>query len=145
MSDETRDESDYFEQLLAPLDTLGQTNVANFSGEGFSNSHSQGQEQPGIVLLPSPQTSVMWEAVLASLEEQFRALDKDPVEAQIELPNLGQIAVRIVQRGDALEVALRFNQDDAWQHCTAHQLTSTAWLSQQLGCPVRLTLLHEVH
>lgn len=142
---ETHDESEHFEQLLAPLDTLGQTIVADFSGEGFSNSHPQDQGQLGAASLPSPQTSALWEAVLASLEEQFGPLDKGPLEAQLELPNLGQIAVRMVQRGDALEIALRFTQDDAWQHCAAHQSASTTWLSQQLGRPVRLTLLREAH
>lgn len=140
----TRDESEHFEQLLAPLDIQGQIIVADFS-EGLSNSHPQDQEQRSAASLPGPQTSALWEAVLAHLEEQFGPLDKGPVEAHLELPTLGQIAVRMTQYGDTLDIALRFAQDDAWQRCAAHKLASTTWLSQKLGRPVRLSLLREAH
>ncbi|AZC84006.1 type III secretion system HrpP C-terminal domain-containing protein [Pseudomonas chlororaphis] len=145
LCNENRSESEYFEQLLTSLDTQGQIIVADFSSGDFSNAHPQGQGETGVLSRPGLQTSVLWDAVLTKLEEQLGLLDKGPLEAQLELPNLGQIAVRMVQRGDTLEIALRFARDDALRYCTDHQSASIAWLSQQLGRSVRLTLRRGAH
>ncbi|UWF47435.1 type III secretion system HrpP C-terminal domain-containing protein [Pseudomonas sp. N3-W] len=142
---ETRDESECFEQLLTALDSVGQPTPTAFSDAGFAGQQQQDQAASGAAPPPLADTTALYEALLTRLEEQLAALDDGPLEAHLQLPNLGAIAVRVTQRGERLEIALRFANDNAWEHCQANQPHSAAWLSQQLGRQVCLSLHREVH
>lgn len=143
---ETCDESASFERLLSPPDNFGQPTLADFSDDGFADRQEQGQGQPGGgSAMPNNRTTALWETLLQRLEERLAAMDDGPIEVQLELPNMGRISMRVVPRGDGLDIALRFAEDSAWEHCLAHQQASATWLSKQLGRLVNLTLHREVH
>lgn len=140
---EIRDESESFEHWLAPLDGFGQPTLTAFSDGGFD--HQQEPRETGSAPLPSANSEALCEALLARLEEHLATLDDGPIEAQLELPNLGRVSVRVIATGDRLEIALRFANDNAWEQCQAQQRSSAVWLGQQLGRPVSLSLHREVH
>lgn len=140
LQQEKDDESKHFEQLVVPLDAQRQTITVNFSGDNSNNNHSGEQPQSGAV---PPRISELWDVALTILQEQFEGLEHDQIEAQVELPNLGQVSIRMVQRGDTLAFILRFSDDLAWRHCATHLSMGAQWLSRQLGRSVRITLLRE--
>lgn len=144
---ETRDESECFEHLLAAPEAPGQGAVADFSGDGGRQStpHRQEQGHAGAGPLPDSQATALWQTLLNRLEAHLEAQPDGPLEVQLELPNLGPVAVHVLSRGNALDIALHFSREAAWQYCAAQRQASTAWLTRQLGRPVRLSLHREVH
>ncbi|MGE7955649.1 type III secretion system HrpP C-terminal domain-containing protein [Pseudomonas sp. NPDC089530] len=144
---ETRDESECFEQLLASLDGPGQGAVADFCGDGGGHQQPSRQdpEPGGYAPVANPQTRALWQSLLVRLEQHLGELDQGPLEVQLEMPNLGSVAVRVLPRGRELEIALHFARERAWQYCAAQRQASAAWLGQQLGRPVRLILQREAH
>lgn len=142
---EVRDESECFEQLLASPQGLGQGAVVDVSDDRGQQSSSQEQEHASASQPPDSQAATLWQALLDRLEEHLEERHEGPLEVQLELPNLGPVAVRVQSRGHNLDIALRFARDAAWQYCSAQRQASADWLARQLGRPVQVTLQREVH
>ncbi|WP_339464249.1 MULTISPECIES: type III secretion system HrpP C-terminal domain-containing protein [unclassified Pseudomonas] len=140
---ETRDESEQFEQLLQTFDNLAPSLMADVGGSGFQDpqQHPDSSSQ-GAAVTPEPSTLALWETLLARLEQHLDELQPGVLEAHLELPNLGTVKVNVTPRGTTLEIAVHMARE-AWRQVEPQQQASAAWLAQQLGRTVRLSLHRE--
>lgn len=132
---ETRQEGELFQNLMNP-DASGLVFFPDFSGDGFAD------EQHISVQTPSPPTHIaqLWDALLAHIDTHLTPISEAPMEAFFEFPQLGKVAVQLINCGDNLEIAVRFAQSEAYKRCQPNRAALRDLLSQRLGRRVQLTL-----
>lgn len=82
----------------------------------------------------------MWDALLAHIDTHLTPISEAPMEAFFEFPQLGKVAVQLINCGDNLEIAVRFAQSEAYKRCQPNRAALRDLLSQRLGRRVQLTL-----
>lgn len=140
---EIRYESECFEQWLEPLGDFIQPTLCDFGQGGFSDAHPKDSGSSASPQTPSASSAALWEAVLSHIEDSLSEAGQQPIDALIELPNLGEVTVRVTPRQQGLEIVLRFVREAAYERCQEQQQRSAQWLSDRLGRSVRLRLHRE--
>ncbi|MBX8485645.1 type III secretion system HrpP C-terminal domain-containing protein [Pseudomonas cichorii] len=136
---ETLEEGELFEQMM----TASSDNVfwlGNDQPQGLSDGWRDGEKHGGNASLPPAPVEALWDSLLNPIEEHLASNEMEPMEAIVELPELGKVTVQVIPRSDGLDIALRFARESALQRCQENREASREWLSQRLGRRVRLTL-----
>ncbi|MBT2298539.1 type III secretion system HrpP C-terminal domain-containing protein [Pseudomonas fluorescens] len=140
---ETHYESECFEQWLEPQGEFAQPTLCDFGQGGFSDAHPQGQGSSAPAWAPSASNAMLWDAVLTHIEDSRRSAEQQPTDVVIELPNLGEVTVRVTPRQQGMDIVLRFVREAAFERCQQQQQRSAQWLSDRLGQSVRLRMHRE--
>lgn len=141
---ETRQEGELFQNLMNP-DANSLAFFPDFSGDGFSDGFADEQHVSTQTSSPPAHTTQLWDALLAHIDTYLTPSSEAPMEAFFEFPQLGKVAVQLINCGDSLEIAVRFAQSEACKRCQPNREVFREWLSQRLGRRVQLTLDAQAH
>lgn len=137
-------DSELFESLLDASPATA-TWVGSEVLPGFNESWAEHDGQPGGTQAADPALAYWWETLLDSIETQLAAREQAPLEAELELPVLGQVRVQVSEDRNGLDITLHFADPAAWQHCRASAEHSRTCLSERLARPVQLSLEQAGH